>query len=109
MKTLLLVLAILAMTSVSYGADVVLKWDASTGATGYKIYMAIDGTGAVWQTPKDAGNVLTYTYTAVPEDRLILFRVSAYNAVGEIITTDKGAWFDGRKTLPKVTYNLGVQ
>ena len=108
MKKLFLILAmVLLLPVLCFSADLNLKWEASQGATGYKLYMSTD-MGTTWQAPQDVGNVLTYTYVGVPDNVLVLFRVSAYNAVGEIITTDRGAWYDGRKTLPKVTYNLGV-
>ena len=108
MKTLMAIIFSLLLVSVSYAGDVNLKWDVATGVTGYKVYMSTDA-GATWLAPKDVGLVLTYIYTGVVEDRLVLFKVSAYNAVGESITHWAGAWYDGRKKPPQFAVNLGVQ
>jgi len=63
MKKMMIVAAmVLAMASVSLAADVGLRWDAVTGATGYKVYMSLDNC-ATWLAPRDVGNVLTYIYT----------------------------------------------
>ena len=75
-----------------FAQDINLKWDASTGATGYNIYMSTDD-GISWCTPQDAGDAVTYTYLGVPATGLILFRVSAYNTQGEYIRYWSGAWY----------------
>jgi len=72
--------------------DVDLRWDASAGVTGYKIYMSTDN-GTSWSVPVDVGNTLNHTYTGVPDIGLILFRVSAYNTQGESIRFWSGAWY----------------
>jgi hypothetical protein len=96
MKNLILsILFLLSLVSPAYAADVVLRWDPSAGATGYKIQKSIDA-GATWQTPIDVGNITTYTYTNVEENALVLFRTSAYNAMGESMRTWSGAWYDHR-------------
>jgi hypothetical protein len=55
--------------AVIQAADVTLDWKAVAGAVGYKIYMSRD-LGVTWPLAdvKDVGNVLVYTYLAVPED-----------------------------------------
>ena len=108
MKTLIAIIFSLLLTSVVYAGDTILKWDVATGVTGYKVYMSTD-TGATWLAPKDVGLVTTYTYVGVLEDRLVLFKISAYNATGEVITHWAGAWYDGRKKPPQYAVNLGVQ
>lgn len=80
----------------AHAADVPLKWDPSPGATGYKVFMSTD-QGETWLTPMDIGNVTAFTYTNVLEDRLILFKASAYNEGGEAVRTWSGAWYDHRK------------
>jgi hypothetical protein len=82
--------------SVSFAVDVDLKWDPSSGATGYKIQKSID-LGVTWAAAVDVGNVMSFTYANVEENVLVLFRASAYNAAGESIRTWSGAWFDSRK------------
>lgn len=47
MKTLLLILAILAMASLGWAADINLSWDVVAGVTGYKVYTSTDG-GTTW-------------------------------------------------------------
>jgi len=107
-KILFLSLIFLLFNLPAFGADVVLKWDASTGATGYKIHKSID-QGVTWSTAIDVGNVTTYTYTSVEENTLVLFRASAYNAVGESVRTWSGAWYDHRnKPLPAPS-GTGIQ
>lgn len=80
----------------AHAADVPLKWDPAQGATGYKIYLSQD-QGVTWSTPLDVGNVTAFTYTGAPEDKLLLFRSSAYNEGGEAVRTWSGAWYDHRK------------
>ena len=104
---IVIVLAILLMTTFSNAADLTLKWEASSGATGYRIYMSID-LGVTWLAPKDVGNVLTYIYLTVPDTTLVLFRLGAYNAAGEQLTSDRGCWYDGRKSLPKMALHFGA-
>jgi len=109
MKRFMLALAMVILLSTkSYGADITLRWDASQGATGYKLYMRTD-LGATWPVSKDAGNVLTFMWTEVPETGLVLFRVSAYNDVAESITTDKGAWYNHGWSEPEKAYGLGAK
>lgn len=70
---------------IAWGADVSLKWDPVFGATGYKVFSSGDG-GTTWATGLDVGNVTTRLITSVAEDRMVLFKVSAYNAVGEVVS-----------------------
>jgi len=97
MKKMMIVAAmVLAMASVSLAADVGLRWDAVTGATGYKVYMSLDNC-ATWLAPRDVGNVLTYIYTGVSDTVLVHFKVSAYKAGGvETVANHMGAWWDSR-------------
>ncbi len=102
------ILAVLFGYGIARAGDVGLKWDAAIGVTGYKVYMSTD-VGVTWLAPKDVGNVITYTYVGIVEDRLIMFKISAYNATGESITHWAGAWYDGRKKPPQFAVNLGIQ
>jgi len=95
-------------TSSAFAAEVTLVWDPSEGAIGYKIQKSID-LGATWSTPIDVGNVTMYKFTGVEENTLVLFRVSAYNQIGEAIRTEAGAWYDHRKKPPIQPLGLGVK
>ena len=75
--TLITMVMFLMLAGLAFSADVDLKWDAVTGATGYKIYMSVDNC-VTWLAPKDVGNVLTYIYTGVPDTVLVHFKASAY-------------------------------
>ena len=84
-----------------------LRWDAVTGATGYKIYQSIDG-GTVWSAGTDVGNI-TQSMVTVVDTSLILFKVSAYATSGESIRQWSGAWYDGRKKPILTPGGTGIQ
>ncbi len=94
--------------SICFAADVVLKWDPSAGATGYKIQKSID-MGVTWAAPVDVGNVTTYTVTSVEENVVVFFRASAYNVAGESVRSWSGAWFDMRKKPVASPAGQGIQ
>lgn len=110
MKKIIIILTTIfvLIPSLVFSADVTLKWDISERATGYKIYKSLD-LGITWLTPIDVGNVLTYTYTNIEENTLILFKASAYNIVGESVRTWSGAWFDNRKKPILSPSSQGIQ
>ena len=84
----------------AFAADVTLDWDASPGATGYKISLSRD-MGGTWDAPVDAGTVKPYVYKNVPEDRVIFFKIAAYNAVATAWNNHAMAAYDHRlKLLP---------
>ena len=103
-----IIIFFLFVTAPAYAADVTLTWDASDGATSYKIYLSSDN-GATWDAGTDVGNVTTFTYPNVAEDGLILFKISAVNSTGEAISHWRGAWFDFTKQPPDYAPGLGVQ
>jgi len=111
----LLIIIMLAMViffggliAISHAADVNLRWDPVTGATGYKVYMSLDNC-ATWLAPKDVGNVTTYTYTGVSDAVLVHFKVSAYKSGSETIADYMGAWWDTRKMPLGMPVALGVK
>jgi hypothetical protein len=110
MKKMLIVLAmVLLVPSIGFAADVNLRWDAVTGATGYKIYMSLDNC-ATWLAPKDVGNVLVYTYVGVSDTVLVHFKVSAYKTGGvETVANHMGAWWDSRLMPLGTPVALGVK
>lgn len=89
-------------------ADVIFTWDASVGAEGYKVYISTD-LGVTWAEERDAGAQTTFTWTGAPDSGLLLFRASAYNAQGEAIRTESGAWFNGDWKPPEQASSLGIQ
>lgn len=107
-RIVFVILVFIFMVSPGLAADVTLKWDPSAGATGYKIQKSAD-LGVTWAVAVDVGNVITYTYTNVEENALVIFRASAYNAAGESVRSWSGAWFDGRKKPVSAPSGQGIQ
>jgi hypothetical protein len=58
-------------------ADVTLAWDASDGAAGYKIYYGT--TSNSYTDVVDVGDVLTHTFTNLPDDVTYYFAATAYD------------------------------
>ena len=93
----------------AFAADVVLQWDAVTGATAYKVYISVDN-GATWNSGTNVGNVLTYAYTGVSDTVQVLFKVGALNAAGVETKADyMGAWWDSRKKPLAAPARLGAK
>ncbi len=108
MKKFFLTLAFLMLMPLSaMAADVNISWDASTNATGYNVYQSIDN-GVTWTLNADVGNV-TYATVIAPDSGLTLFRVSAYNATGEVIRTEAGVWYNGDLVLPDKPTGQGIE
>ena len=92
----------------AFGADVTLKWDASAGATGYKVQMSTD-KGTTWSATRDAGDMTEYTWLGAPSTGLLLFRATAYNAAADAIRTDAGVWYCGDWITPNKPTGVGVE
>ena len=111
----LIILFVMLFATAAFSADVPMKWNVTPDATGYKIYMStsitmVDGKlVVVWDAGKDVGNVTSYLYKDVPEDKMILFKGSAYNANGEEIKHWAGVWYDHTKKPPEPMTGLGIQ
>lgn len=88
-------------------ADVPCTWNASAGATGYKLYQSTNG-GTTWSTGTDVGNVTAFTLPGVPDTGLVMIRVSAYSANGETINFTAGAWYCGNCGPPPRAVALGI-
>ena len=111
MKKLIILIAaafLLLSACVANAADVSLEWDAVVGATGYKLYTSYD-LGATWEVPTDVTAVTVIEVTGVPEDKLVLFRVSAYDVDGESIRLEAGAWYDHRLLPLAAPSSTGIQ
>lgn len=107
MKKLFVLIALLIAVP-CFAADITVKWDGAQGATGYKLYQSTDG-GTTWTLVADVGNVLQRAVTGVAEDRMVFYRVGAYNATGETIRYEAGAWYDFRKKPPGNPSGAGIQ
>ena len=90
MKKLFLLLVLMLFASPVWAADFTLKWDASPGATGYRIYRSVD-MGATWTMVQETGNVTEFALTGQP-DTLTLYRAGAFNGAGEQIRWDAGVF-----------------
>jgi hypothetical protein len=60
-------------------------------------------------TVEDVGNVTEYTWADVPDSGMTLFRVGAYNAKGEAIRFDAGAWHNLDWAPPRRPGGLGAE
>lgn len=73
----------LFVAPVAYAASVTLAWDASasSGVTGYKIY--VSNTSGSYTTGIDVGNVLTFTVQNLQNGTTYYFVATAYNPSNE--------------------------
>ena len=108
MRKLLMTIACVLLVSTASAADIHLKWDPSTGATGYKLYMSTDN-GQTWDAGSDVGNVTEVAAFTVPDDQLVLIRVSAYNAQGESIRYDAGVFYNSSWKVPSQPSGAGIE
>jgi len=82
---------LLTFESACYAVTVTLRWGASSGATGYRVYYRADsstlplsGTGAdQGSSPINVGNRTTATISGLDPAHSYYFAVSAYNSAGE--------------------------
>jgi len=105
-------LFILLLIPISVRAeDVILaQWVRAEGATSYKIYQSNEliCEKITWNEGIDIGNELNYTFE-VPDNALILWRISAVNEHGETINRHSGAWYYGDWQLPQLPTGLNVK
>lgn len=100
MRKIILTLILIALSYPAFASDVVVEWDAVTdpACAGYIVEYSVDN-GQTWVDGPlvTDPNILTATVTAVPDDVLVLLRVSSLNANGDKFPRRwAGAWFDGR-------------
>lgn len=69
------------LVAVAGNASVNLTWNASTGATGYKVFYGT--TSGVYGPAIDVGNVLSKSITGLTNGTLYYFAVKAYNTGGD--------------------------
>jgi hypothetical protein len=94
--------------SIALGDDVVLSWNAATGAASYKIQMSID-QGVTWATERPVPSGTTFIWTGAPATGLVLFRVVSINSAGQAIRTDAGVWKNNSWKPPDQAGGFGVQ
>ncbi len=88
---LLALAVLLTIESACFAVTVTLRWGASTGATGYRVYYRADsstlplsGTGAdQGSSPINVGNQTSATISGLDPAHSYYFAVSAYNSAGE--------------------------
>jgi len=89
-NALLFMPLLFCLVTPGHAMDVTLQWNASTGASGYKLYYTTgcpgppyDGTEALeGSSPIDVRNVMQFTLHDIP-DGDCRFALTAYNAYGE--------------------------
>lgn len=107
-KVLVFLLGLMFIATGALAADVTLSWDASVGATSYKIQMSTD-QGVTWAAERPVPTGTTFTWTAAPDTGLLLFRAVAVNGAGQAIRTDAGVWFNGSWKVPAPPAKFGAQ
>jgi hypothetical protein len=82
---------VLGIAPSAWAGDVVLSWDPSGGASGYKIY---HGTSSgQYGTPIDVGNVTQSTVNSLTDCATHYFATTAYNVAGESgFSTEVTSW-----------------
>ena len=106
LATALLLASLLGAAAPAWAWTATYSWSPATGATSYKVEKTVD-QGATW-TLVASPTAPTYAYTGT-EPGLVLFRISACNAVA---CTPRWADFlahDESKQPPPAAMNLGVQ
>lgn len=86
----------------SQAANLSFAWDASTGATGYRLYCRI--APAAYSSSVDVGNVLTGMVTGLTPATLYYCTVTAYNALGESAFSQEIGLFTGPTTPTAPTF-----
>lgn len=109
MKAIILgVLIIVVSICTAWAADVKIDWDGVENATGYKMAMSVDN-GATWAAAVDMKLVKPFIITNVPEDRLVLFKIAAYNAISTTWKEYAFAGYDHRKKPLPETSGPGIK
>lgn len=74
-----------------FGTGFTANWGAVSGATGYKLDVATDSgftSFVAGYNDLDVGNVLLYNVTGLTVDSSYFYRVRAYNALGESVSSN---------------------
>jgi hypothetical protein len=99
-------LAVLVAVTAAEAWTAEYSWQATAGATSYRVEKSTD-QGATWVlAASPTSPALVYTGT---EPGLVLFRVSACNAVSCTVRPADGLWHDESKQPPAMPASLGVK
>ncbi len=99
-------LACVLSVSPAWAWPVSLSWGPVTGATSYKVEKSTDG-GTTW-TSVGTPTVPSFSYTGT-ETGLVIFRVSACNAVTCTVRYGDGLWHNEAWVPPAPAGNLSTQ
>src|SRR5690606_5198872 len=89
--------------------DVALRpeiiWEASSGATGYRLTIGITPMGGEIMDAVDVGNETNYTLTAdLAENTIYYIRVVPYNAVGDAADCEDVQFRTRLREVPSITF-----
>ena len=105
-KVIVIILVILAVSTVSLAGEIKINWNSEGQADGYKVYQTLD-SGNTWHEILDTNS--TNATLTMPEHGLVLLRISAYNQNGETIRTSSGIWYNADWIPPEKPKNVGVK
>ena len=107
MKRLIFILA-LFFALPAFAGEVTLRWDANPepDVMGYRVYQS-DDLGQTWQRVADTNS--TSATLTVPDDKMILFKVSAYDGTYETVRNESGVWYNGSWNPPAKPKEVGVR
>lgn len=92
MRKVFAFVVVLLASSIAYADAITFNWSRVANATSYKLYQSSD-LGVTW-VMIGTGLVPPVSFI-VPADKLLLFRVSAVNSLGETINMSSGSWYNG--------------
>lgn len=112
LATLVALAVLLTFQSACFAVTVTLRWGASTGATGYRVYYRADsstlplsGTGAdQGSSPINVGNQTTATISGLDPAHSYYFAVSAYNSAGESPLSNRVSIPELQSPATSITY-----
>ena len=100
--------ALLMFDSQVEAAEVTLSWDEQVG-TSFRIYRSTD-LGETWTMVRETGHVNECTLEDQPDTGIVLYRIGAFNAIGESVRYTAGAWaWPDAPSPPSDPTGAGVQ
>ena len=100
-------ISILLCSSVAFADDVILAWDASSGADGYRLFSREQGQSYNYSSPDWEGTATTGTVTGLTQGTTYYFVVRAYNAYGESGDSNEESTTIGSTNQPPVLNSIG--
>lgn len=108
MTAVAVLVSLLACLSVAVAGDVNFTWDASPGATGYKVYVGTQSRS--YGSPLDVpgGSTTVASVSTLPDGCVQLYgAVTAYNAIGESDYSDEVVFFPRPLLVGEPAINSG--